>query len=182
MERLPSEFRNYLRDFNRGVHEMSKDDLRAFREIDSPPMFCGYLTGNQSVSTNTLTTVQFAATVDTHGWWNSSTYTYTPLQQGFYLCSWTLNAHDTTAFAASTYAISLLDADTDYEVIGYGNGAALDIATSGSVKVEANGSTTAIKLRGLIFAGTAPTFFASGTGYRSWLTITYLGRRLIYGY
>ena len=179
LRNLPRPWADYARRLSRGLHEMSKTDIRAVRELDAPPVLSlARITSGQALTANTLTTVQFNSTlIDTHGWFDSTTYTYTPLFPGFYRCSWSVNFHDTVAIAASTYAYAQLN--TARFAIAYGNGTALDTNSGGSSIVECNGSTDTILLKALILTGTAPTVFAAASPYRTWLDVQYIGRRLV---
>src|SRR5690349_11549174 len=77
---------------------------QSLQELDSAPCLSAVLAASQSMTANTLATILFdSAPIDTHGWWNAATGTYTPKLAGIYRASWGLNFHDTVAFAASTY-------------------------------------------------------------------------------
>lgn len=175
LDNLPQAWADYARRLSRGIHEMSKADIQAVKDLDRPPLFVGALTATQSVTADTLTTVTLMSSVDTHGFWDASAYSYTPKVPGYYRCAWALNGRDEGGVAASTYCYAQLDAGAvSYQSIAYGAGK--DAWSSGSAIVLCDGSTDAIVLRGLMLTGTT-TFFYLSTANRTWLTIDYLGRR-----
>lgn len=177
LDGVPGPLQDYLRQLSTALQEWDRNSLRAIHELDNPPFFAAALiTTSQSISTNTLTTVQLNSTiVDTQGWWDGTTHTYTPKEPGFYRCSWMVNLHDTAAIATTTYGLSSLN---NHEVIQYGNGSAQVVDVGGSTIIESNGSTTAITLQAKLLAGTAATVVAASP-YRTWLTIDYLGRKAL---
>lgn len=177
LDGVPQEVQTYIKQLATALEEWHRNDVRAIRELDNPPVFFAALTSNQTISTNTLTTVQLASVTDIQGWWDDATFTYTPKEPGFYRCSWMLNLHDSAAIATTTYGLSSLNG---HEVIQYGNGSAQVVDVGGSTIIESNGSTTGILLRGQILAGSSPNFVGASP-YRTWLAIDYIGRRALQG-
>ena len=177
---LPPAFAEYARRLSRGLHEMSRTDIQAVRDLDTPPVFHATRgTSLQSLSSGVLTTVQINnVLIDTHGYWDSSAFTYTPLTAGFYRCSWSVDIVDSGgAIATSTYAYSQLN--SEYFAFAYGNGVAQDVYTSGAAIIDCDGSTTAITLKAFILAGVSTAVRHDASPYRTWLSIDYLGRRLV---
>lgn len=179
----PKQVEDYRKALNLALQEWYRMDRRAIRELDyHPTLSVARITSGQSLTANTLTTVQFnSAIVDTHSWWDSSAHTYTPKEPGFYRCSWAIDFHDTAAFAASTYGYAQLNvgSGTPYRFLAYGNGTGLDIMTEGSAVVECDGSATALSISALILTGTAPTIYEEASSYRSWFSVDYIGRRFV---
>lgn len=166
--------KSYLQQLSAALAEGQRASLRAFAEVDNPPVFLGVLGPAQVLTANTLTTVTLGPTIDTQGWFSTSTFTYTPKEAGFYRCSWAANFNDSgAAFATSTYALASVGGN---EVVQYGNGAAQTIDIGGSTIIECDGATTGIKLSAFILAGTAP---ALNPGSRTWLAVNYLGKRAL---
>lgn len=171
---VPADYGRYARQLSRGLHEMETFNVRALRALEQIPLFSAVLANPQSVAVNTLTTIAFdTVNVDTAGWWNAATHTYTPTIAGFFRVAWSVNFHDTAAFATSTFGQVQCG---NRMAIRYGNGVATGIHVTGSSLIEVDGQT-GITVQGLIAAGTAPTVFASGTPYRTWLDIDYAGCR-----
>jgi|SRR6185437_14549207 len=172
----------YRADLHRALSDWHREYSLGVRTLDARPcLTVARITSGQSLTVNTLTTVQFNSTVfDTHGWWNASTYAYTPKEPGFYRCSWSIDFHDTAAIAASTYGYAQLNvgSGTPYRFLQYGNGSALDIMVTGAAVVECPDGATALSVSALIDAGTAPTIFEE-TAYRSWFSVDYIGRRFV---
>lgn len=163
---------HYDEDLNRWLREWYDEQRQDISDIQAAPVFYGTLPSPQTIlSANTWTVVQIVSTVDTHGWWSSSTHAYTPKKAGYYNVSWGVGIHDTTAVATSTYGRGTADLG-NVETVAYGNGAALDVPTmTASAVRKCNGSTDSIQLQGLLFTGTLGTFYAG----RCWLSINYSG-------
>ena len=176
LDGLPPRFAEYCRRLSRGLHEMSKTEIQSFQDLDTPPVFQAALTGSQqSISANTLTTVHLNTVVaDNRQWFNSGTYTYTPLIPGYYRVSWTVDFTDIGgAVATSTYAYSQIN--SDYFAFNYGTGGANDISTNGSAIMYCYGAT-GITLKGLILTGFDLVVRAASAPYRTWLSVDYIGR------
>ena len=164
---------NYQQRLSTALHESERDVLRAFAEVDAPPILIAKLTASQTLPLNTPTTVVFDSAVDTAGWWDGSTYM--PTEAGFYRCSWAVSIKDTTAIAASTYGSAQLG--SDLFTFHYGNGSGLDIDLTGSAIVECDGQT-GLSLTAFLLTGTSATITGDSPA-RTWLCIDYLGRRAL---
>lgn len=169
---LPADFARYQRELNRALHEMSKADIRAMRELDTAPSLLVTLQATaQTLTVDAELAVAFdTVVVDTMGWWKGASYI--PKEPGFYLCSWAVDVRDTSAFAATAYAYTKC---ANAEVIAYGNGTAPEIHVHGSAPIECDG-TTGINVSVLVHQATAPTVGAF-TPYRTFLAINYIGKR-----
>jgi hypothetical protein len=153
------------------LHESERDYLRAFAEIDSPPILIAKLAVAQTLPVNTLTAIAFDTIIDTAGWWSGSIYT--PTAPGFYRCAWAVAIADTSAIAVSTFGAAQLN--TAAYSFSYGNGSGLDMSIAGSAIIECDGAT-GITLSAYLFTGTSVTIEGT-TPARTWLSIDYLGRR-----
>lgn len=161
----------YLRQLSIALAESQRSGMRAFSDIDCPPVFLGTLAAVQSFAANTLTTTNLVASIDTHGWFGGGVYV--PKEAGFYRCSWAANFNDpSAAIAATTYAMTSVNGR---ETVQYGNGSAQTIGLGGSTIVECDGASTGISLNVFLLAGT-PTLNPPA---RTWLAIDYLGKRAI---
>lgn len=170
----------YRRELSRALHEWYAMDRRAIRELDYHPVLTvARITSSQALTANTLTTVQFnSVIVDTHGWWNGSTYAYTPQEPGFYRCSWAVEIDDTAPIPTTAFGYAQLNGGaTPYARVSYGSGAAV-ISMGGSATVECDGAATALSVSAIISAATAPVI-TSAAQYRSWFSIDYIGRRFV---
>ena len=173
LQGVPAEFARYARELSAALHDMSRIDLRAMKEIDTTPYLLATLkTSAQSLVNDTLTTVAFDTVVDTMGWWAGNAYTP---EAGFYRCAWGADFRDTAALAATAYGYAQCAGAL---AIGYGNGTAPEIGVTGETVIECDG-TTSIKVEALAHNFTAASLGAF-TPYRTWLAITYAGKRPLY--
>lgn len=175
LEGLPPQVADYQRRLAVALEEWYRASSRTAAEIDAPSLLKVALTTHQTLTANTLTTVQFDSVIeDTRNGWNAATFTYTPTEPGFYRASWAIDLVDIGApIATSTYGFTQLN---DHFVFAYGNGAQQDLNTVGSAIVECDG-TTAISLQAFMLAGANIKVRGEVNPYRSWLDIHYLGRR-----
>ena len=159
---------------HKALLESERDVIRAFKEVDAPPILIAKSTLTQSLTPNTLTAVQFDTAVDTAGWWSGSTYT--PKEAGFYRCAWNVDLRDAGgAIATSTYGYAQIN--SELFTFQYGNGVQNDLNVSGSAILDLDGAT-GVTLYAFLLAGVTTSIFSTSP-CRTWLSIDYLGRRAL---
>lgn len=98
---LPVNRGAYEEDYYRALNDIFRQLALVTHEIQTPPVCVVDLNGSdQSIGGGVATNlVHFitgsSSSIDTHGWWNNSTYRYIPKESGYYLVSAHIGLADT---------------------------------------------------------------------------------------
>lgn len=130
------------------VYDENASRWRCVAERIDRARFAAYLAADETgIATGTIEPINIATeSFDSHGWYDTSTYRYTPLLPGKYLFTW---AATISSLAATAVCISFLykngaSVARGSQVVNGGTG---DNISVGSYLVDMNGSTDYVDLR-----------------------------------
>lgn len=141
------------------------------------PMFRAWLSSNQTLSNATNTTIQFAdEDYDSHGWYDTSTYRFTPQLAGYYVIACNVGLD----VVGSNYTLAVADLRINGATTGKGSGRI--ILSRGSNHNEVQGCfTNIVYLNGSTDYVSASAYLSSG-GTRQILGYSLYANTMICGY
>jgi hypothetical protein len=135
------------------------------------PILEVFLSTNQTVTTNTETTVDLdIVSIDTHNWFDTDTHRYTPQIAGYYMFNFKLAVNGNTI---SIYQSKLIkNGSISYvggRMLGSFSTTTAGFGTTSSAIIEMNGSTDYIYMTGVVNASSGTTFYGSGSPFGTFL-------------
>ena len=134
------------------------------------PAFKARLSANQTINQSTWTQVQFSVEeIDNKGWYDTSSYRYTPQQAGFYL--FTLNLFQNGGSGNSQRRIGAISKNGTYHRVWdqeISTSGSVDILTNGSILLEANGSSDYFEALNWAQTSNASNVVLASADYVNW--------------